>query len=45
MDWLEFILNNDAAIGAIIGMSVMGAIIVFMIYYATSHLINDKGEE
>ena len=45
MDWLEFVLNNDAALGSIIGLSVMTGIIVFMIYYATSHLINDKADD
>ena len=44
MDWLEFVLNNDAALGTIIGLSVMVGIMIFMIYYATSHLMNDKSD-
>jgi len=45
MDWIEFVLNNDAALGSVIGLSVMAAIVIFMIFYATSHLMNDKGED
>jgi heme/copper-type cytochrome/quinol oxidase subunit 2 len=45
MDWVEFILNNNAALASFIGLGVMVAIVIFMIYYATSHLMKDKAED
>lgn len=45
MDWIEFVLNNDAALGSIIGLSVMALIVVFMIYYATTNLMKDHAED
>jgi len=45
MDWMEFILNNDAAIGTIIGLGVLAGIAVFMVGYATMHIMNDKGQD
>ncbi len=45
MDWLTFILNNDAAIGAIIGLSILFGIGSFMMYYVISHIRNASPEE
>lgn len=45
MDWVEFVLNNDAALGSMIGLSVMVGIAIFMIYYATTNLMNDHTDD
>jgi len=44
MDWLEFILSNDAAIGSIIGLLVLFGIAAYMAYYFISHIINADPE-
>lgn len=45
MDWLTFILSNDAAIGSIIGLLILFGIGSFMTYYVISHIMNAKPEE
>jgi len=45
MDWLAFILNNEAAIGAIIGLLILFGICSFMTYYVIGHIINAKPED
>lgn len=44
MDWLEFILSNDAAIGSIIGLLILFGIGAFMAYYFISNIINADPE-
>jgi len=39
MNWLDFILSNDAAIGSIIGLAVLAGIAVFMAYYFISNIM------
>lgn len=45
MDWLTFILNNDAAVGSIIGLLVLFGIAAFMAYYVISHIMNATPEK
>jgi len=45
MDWLTFILNNEAAIGAIIGLLILFGICSFLTYYVISHIMNANPEE
>lgn len=42
MNWLDFILSNDAAIGSIIGLAILAGIAAYMAYYFISHIINAK---
>jgi uncharacterized membrane protein len=44
MDWFEFILNNDAAVGSIIGLLILFGIGAYMAYYFISHIINEDPE-
>ena len=44
MDWLEFIMNNDAAVGSIIGLAILFGIAVYMAYYFISNIVNADPE-
>ncbi|MCG7531969.1 hypothetical protein MHM98_11545 [Psychrobium sp. MM17-31] len=40
MDWYEFIMNNDAAVGSIIGLLILFGIAGYMAYYFISNIVN-----
>ncbi|MDP2562686.1 DUF3149 domain-containing protein [Psychrobium sp. 1_MG-2023] len=40
MNWLDFILNNDAALGSIIGLVILAGIAVYMGYYFITNIVN-----
>lgn len=42
MNWVDFILGNDAAIGSIIGLVILAGIAAYMAYYFISHIMNEK---
>lgn len=44
MNWLEFIVSNDAAIGSIIGLLILFGIGAYMAYYFISHIMNEDPE-
>ena len=42
MNWVEFILSNDAAIGTIIGLSILAGIAIFLAYYFISNIMKSQ---
>jgi|GEM_PF-1781282 len=44
MNWLEFVLNNEAALGSFIGLGGLLGIVVFMLCYFASNIINSSSE-
>ncbi len=44
MDWFEFIMNNDAAVGSIIGLVILFGIAAYMAYYFISNIVNADPE-
>jgi len=44
MNWLEFIMNNDAALGSFIGLGVLAGIASFMAYYFISNIMKSQPE-
>lgn len=39
MNWVDFILSNDAAMGTIIGLAILAGIAAFMAYYFISNIM------
>jgi len=42
MNWVDFILSNDAAIGTIIGLAILAGIASFMAYYFISNIMKSQ---